>query len=398
MRQVITVSLNGRAYALEDDAHAALGAYLAEASRALAANPDKDEIIADLEQAIADKCDRCLAAHKTVVSRAEIVAIIGEMGPVDGAPPSPVGTADSAAGAAPAGETPRAESAVPPPGGPGPAPRRLYQISEGALISGVCNGLAAYFNLDVTIVRLAFVVLTFLTGGMTVLVYLVLMFVVPYASTSEEHAAARGVPFNARVLVEQAKQKAAQFTQSAEWKADRSAWKREWRRARAEVRHAVREAKAEWRAHRWGAAPPGTPPGPPPSPAPYAAHVLSGLLLAILGLVLAAFTIAWVVALLSLAFTGSILGWWLPHGVSFWIAIVVLIVLYQLVAWPLKAARRAVYGARGVYHAPSVAAWDGIVTLAVLFALGWYAYGHVAGFHDLVEHVRAAFESFADRV
>jgi hypothetical protein len=54
--------------------------------------------------------------------------------------------------------------------------------------------------------------LTILTGGAALLAYLVLMFVIPYANTSEEHAAARGLPFNARVLVERAKQKYAQFT------------------------------------------------------------------------------------------------------------------------------------------------------------------------------------------
>jgi hypothetical protein len=54
MRPVISVSLSGRAYQLEDDAHAALAGYLVSAERSLAANPDRAEILADLEQAIAD--------------------------------------------------------------------------------------------------------------------------------------------------------------------------------------------------------------------------------------------------------------------------------------------------------------------------------------------------------
>ena len=52
MRRVIVVSLNGKAFQLEDDAHAALSAYLEAAERALAGNPDRSEIIADLEQAL----------------------------------------------------------------------------------------------------------------------------------------------------------------------------------------------------------------------------------------------------------------------------------------------------------------------------------------------------------
>ena len=45
-------------------------------------NPDRAEIIADLEQAIADKCRRFLGPHKTVVTAAEVEQIIREMGPV----------------------------------------------------------------------------------------------------------------------------------------------------------------------------------------------------------------------------------------------------------------------------------------------------------------------------
>ena len=140
MRPVISVSLNGRAYQLEDDAHTALAGYLESASRALAGNPDQAEILADLEQAIADKLQRCLGPHKTVVARSEIEQVIQEMGRVDSGPgsgaprdgvppdaPAPgSGGTGAAAGAAQAGTA---------------APKRLYQISDGALISGVCKGV-----------------------------------------------------------------------------------------------------------------------------------------------------------------------------------------------------------------------------------------------------------------
>src|SRR3974390_2647091 len=174
MRQVITVSLNGRAYQLEDDAYALLAAYLADAARALSGNPDREEIVADLEQAIADKCDRCLGPHKTVVVRAELFRVIEEMGPVDGGASATTAPPESGQATASFASAPDRAS---------PAPKRLYQISEGAILSGVCNGIAAYLGVDVTIVRLAFVVLVLLTGGAAVLGYLVLMFIVPYAHT-----------------------------------------------------------------------------------------------------------------------------------------------------------------------------------------------------------------------
>src|SRR5712675_774046 len=158
MRRVISASLNGNAYQIEDNAYAVLAAYLEDAARALAGNPDKDEIIADVEQAIADKCARFLSPHKTVIARTEIDQVLAEMGPVDsgearesagaaGASAAASGpkVADAAGGAA----APGAAAAA---GESGPSARRLYQISEGALVSGVCNGIAAYFHVDVTIV------------------------------------------------------------------------------------------------------------------------------------------------------------------------------------------------------------------------------------------------------
>ncbi len=61
-----------------------------------------------------------------------------------------------------------------------PPPRkRLFQIREGAMWMGVCNGIAAYLNVDVTWVRIAFVLGTIFSSGIGFLVYLVLMFVVP---------------------------------------------------------------------------------------------------------------------------------------------------------------------------------------------------------------------------
>lgn len=47
---------------------------------------------------------------------------------------------------------------------PSPATRRLERASEGRLIAGVASGLAEYLNIDTSLVRVAFVVLS-LFGG-----------------------------------------------------------------------------------------------------------------------------------------------------------------------------------------------------------------------------------------
>ncbi len=56
--------------------------------------------------------------------------------------------------------------------------QRLYRSTSDRMIAGVCGGLGKYFNVDPTIVRLAFLLLFFLGGGGFVL-YLILWIVVP---------------------------------------------------------------------------------------------------------------------------------------------------------------------------------------------------------------------------
>jgi phage shock protein PspC (stress-responsive transcriptional regulator) len=385
MRPVISVSLNGRAYQLEDDAHAALADYLDSASRALAGNPDQAEILADLEQAIADKLERCLNPHKNVLVRSEIEQVIREMGPVDsgaasGVPHDDVSSDAAAAGGSAAG----AGAATAWPAG-ATTSKRLYQISDGALISGVCKGIAVYLDVDVTLVRLLFVIAAVLTGGLAVLAYIVMMFIVPYANTPEELAAARGLPFNARVLVEQAKLKAAQLADAAAHAAmhnhsreARAQWKAEWRKARAEWRQEWRRSRAHWRAYRWAGAPAGSLPPTPPPPMPPLAHLISGLICAALGLVGALVTLAWLLALFSLVTTGAVFGW-MPLHVPLWVAIIGLIVVYQAVVWPLRAVRHGMmprfYGYTYPWY-PWHAFWDALVGLLLLALAVWYFTHH----------------------
>ena len=57
-------------------------------------------------------------------------------------------------------------------------PKRFHRIEPGKKIAGVCTGLADYFNIDVTLVRVLFIVLA-LAGGAAVLAYVILWVVAP---------------------------------------------------------------------------------------------------------------------------------------------------------------------------------------------------------------------------
>ena len=48
-------------------------------------------------------------------------------------------------------------------------PKKLYRIEQGKMLFGVCNGIAAYLNMDVTIIRLLAVALAVCSGAGIVL-------------------------------------------------------------------------------------------------------------------------------------------------------------------------------------------------------------------------------------
>ena len=60
-------------------------------------------------------------------------------------------------------------------------PRKLYRSRNQRMVAGVCGGLADYFDIDPTVIRVLFLILA-VFGGSGLVVYLVMWIVVPDAS------------------------------------------------------------------------------------------------------------------------------------------------------------------------------------------------------------------------
>jgi phage shock protein C len=56
--------------------------------------------------------------------------------------------------------------------------KRLYRSRYNRVIGGVCKGLADYFNLDPSLVRIAWVIFT-LFGGAGIVAYIICWIVIP---------------------------------------------------------------------------------------------------------------------------------------------------------------------------------------------------------------------------
>ncbi len=63
-------------------------------------------------------------------------------------------------------------------------PKRLYR-SDNKMLCGVCAGIAEYFNIDPTIVRVGYVALSIFSAGFPGLVlYIILLLIMPQKADS----------------------------------------------------------------------------------------------------------------------------------------------------------------------------------------------------------------------
>jgi phage shock protein PspC (stress-responsive transcriptional regulator) len=175
----VTAKLNRSTLEFEDAAYERLEAYFADAARTLDGDPDQAEILGDLEQAVADQCTRRMRTGEKVVTLTELQPALEEIGNVQ------------VPGSSTASESLSSNAARP-----------LEQISQGAMVSGVCLGLARYFRLDVTLLRIIAVLLLLGTGGGMIVVYLGLMILLPYAPLEPGGPSVRWLPSKCREFVE----------------------------------------------------------------------------------------------------------------------------------------------------------------------------------------------------
>jgi hypothetical protein len=219
-----------------------------------------------------------------------------------------------------------------------------------------------------------------LSGGLWILAYLIMMFVIPFAHTDEERAAASGAPFNAQEVVDRAKKHYAQFKNDAEWRRHWRQQRREWRRRWTD--------NAYWWAHNlqrnvYQAS----------THSGYFAQVLAGLMIPLLAIAGMVMFLVFIVCLITLATTGALFGWVVTASIPLWAACLILCMAYGLIASPMHHARRAIYMNRAGFPPHWYAAWDSIFQLGALILLGWFCYTHIPLVHDFIQRFPANVES-----
>lgn len=57
--------------------------------------------------------------------------------------------------------------------------KKLYRSRSNKMLTGLAGGIAQYFGVDPTLVRILLVIFEFATGGLLIIAYLIVSFIVP---------------------------------------------------------------------------------------------------------------------------------------------------------------------------------------------------------------------------
>jgi phage shock protein PspC (stress-responsive transcriptional regulator) len=172
MKKVISINFSGRLINIEEDAYVQLQDYTESLRKYFSNEEGQEEIIADIENRIAeifyDKQSKGLASITTTEVN-EVINLIGK--PEDFEPLDEKETNEKTNNS----YTTTANKQYASKG-------RLYRNGSDKMLGGVCSGVAAYFNIDVVLVRVIFAVLLF-GAGVGFLLYIILWIVVPESNT-----------------------------------------------------------------------------------------------------------------------------------------------------------------------------------------------------------------------
>lgn len=213
MDKTKNISLGGFSFLIEENAYTALSQYLAEVRQHLQHNSDRDEIIFDVEQRMAELLkDRTV--NREVIMHQDVLYLIEVLGKPEQYVEDE--EADKATNAAPEASAKAFSTNKP-----------LYRDIDDCKIGGVLSGMAHYFNISPTMLRIAFAVCLilcfvvsyrwiFLFNGVSwviIILYILLWMIVPAAVTTAQKLEMQG----ATVTLDSLASYKSSSTTSTEW-------------------------------------------------------------------------------------------------------------------------------------------------------------------------------------
>lgn len=182
MKKTINVAIGGCSFTIDEDAYNTLSDYLERFKGALDSNSSSTDVMDELEDRIADLLKAKLGGREVVDLRMA-KEVVAQLGYPQGYNPSQAQSEsqDEYHYSGTDGEKPV---------------RKLFRDPDGKKIAGVCSGLALFLGIDVTLIRVIFLV-ALICGSAGFWIYLVVWIAAPEARTAAEKCELRGIPANA---------------------------------------------------------------------------------------------------------------------------------------------------------------------------------------------------------
>jgi len=178
MKKIISINISGTSFFIDEDAYERLNEYLEKLKKRFCGKEEEQEIISDVETRIAELFAERINPANGVITIAIIDEVIQIMG-------RPEDFSDDETDEKSGSSTFETEFTA-------TTRKRLYRDVENQILSGVCAGIAAYFNIDSVLVRIIFAILPFVSFGIAIPVYIVLWIVVPAATTTTQKMEMKG--------------------------------------------------------------------------------------------------------------------------------------------------------------------------------------------------------------
>lgn len=176
MNKTISISLAGFSFIIEEQAYEKLNKYL-QALRNSLEKDEADEVMYDIEIRIAEIFRENLDKRE-VVNSDDVEKVIAQLG----TPEAIEGQSEENLGQETSQEKPRKE---------------LFRDMKRGKIAGVCAGLAQYFGMDISLMRIIWIlVFIFTVGFVSVVAYVILWVVLPEAETASDFLKMQGKPIN----------------------------------------------------------------------------------------------------------------------------------------------------------------------------------------------------------
>ncbi|WP_430811736.1 MULTISPECIES: PspC domain-containing protein [unclassified Carboxylicivirga] len=218
MKKTVSINISGQMFYIDEDAYTRLRAYLDKIETTFRSQDSGDEIIADIESRVAEIFNERIDKEAGVVTLEmvdEVIATMGEPEQFD------------------EGESDEKKSYTPPNTLVFRKPsRRFYRDVDNRVLGGVCAGIAAYFGIDVTLVRILTALFIIFTG-VGLLIYLILWIALPPARTTAQKLHMRGeritienIERSIRDEYDEVRRKFGTFKESATYKKGQSFFSR----------------------------------------------------------------------------------------------------------------------------------------------------------------------------